>query len=94
MATRSLIHSDFFFEIVFDKDIEEFLLRKLKNKGQRSIIYKQIAKIICDPERQKPLKRSRKGLREVYIGSYRLYYEYSNDEETIYFVELSHKDKQ
>tara|TARA_Y100000310_G_scaffold281964_1_gene302840 strand:+ start:451 stop:699 length:249 start_codon:yes stop_codon:yes gene_type:complete len=70
------------------------LLRKVKNKADQDRIKKQIRKIIENPDVGKPMKYTRKGTREVYIGSFRLSYAYLQEEERLIFLDLYHKDGQ
>jgi mRNA-degrading endonuclease RelE of RelBE toxin-antitoxin system len=69
-------------------------LCKIKNKGEKERVLKQIKKIIQNPEIGKPMKYNRKRTREVYIGSFRLSYAYSSEEEKLIFLHLYHKDGQ
>ncbi|MBS1266826.1 MAG: hypothetical protein MAG795_00795 [Candidatus Woesearchaeota archaeon] len=74
---------------------DDFFLKrysKIKNKAFKKKIKKQIAKIIKNPETGKPMSYSRKGTREVYVGSYRISYSYSKDK--IVLLNLYHKNKQ
>jgi len=67
------------------------------NKLDKSIldrIDKLIFKIIENPEIGKPMRYGRKGTREVYVGSFRLSYNYNKEEDIIYFLDLYHKDEQ
>lgn len=93
MVNTSLTFTDFFPDISFHRDFER-PFQKVKDGAFNLRIKKTIKKIICDPERSKQMQYSRKGLQEEYIDSYRLYYHYSENEKTIYFLELSHKDDQ
>ena len=70
------------------------LYRKIKNKADQDKIKKQICKIIENPEIGKPMKFTRKGTREVYLGSFRLSYAYIQDEKKLIFLDLYHKEKQ
>ena len=67
-------------------------LNKVKDKNMRLKIYKQIKKIIENPEIGKPMKNIRKDTREVYISPYRLSYKFEG--KTIIFLDFYHKDKQ
>ena len=67
-------------------------LNKVKDKNMRLKIYKQIKKIIENPEIGKPMKNVRKDTREVYISPYRLSYKFEG--KTIIFLDFYHKDKQ
>ena len=48
------------------------ILERIKDKNLRIRIFKQISKIIKDPEIGKPMRNTRKGTREVYIKPFRL----------------------
>ena len=71
----------------FDKS-----LKHIKDKGLKIKIWKQIEKILKNPEIGKPLRNARKGTREMYVKPFRLSYAYF--ENKILFLELYHKDKQ
>lgn len=70
------------------------LLRKIKNKADKDRIKKQIHKIIDNPDIGKPMRYSRKGSREVYIGSFRLSYAYLQEENKLIFLDIYHKNEQ
>ncbi len=55
---------------------------------------KLLEKIVNNPEIGKPMQYSRKGTRELYIKPFRLSYEYIKETETIYLLDLYHKDEQ
>lgn len=78
--------------IVFDVAFEK-ALKKLKNPLKEQA-KKKIKKIIGRPTIGKPMKYSRKGTREVYIGSFRMSYIYLKGENTIYFLDFYHKNQQ
>ena len=61
-------------EIIFAEKFER-QFRKSDNSVKIKI-KKQIDKIIQNPETGKPMMYGRKGTREVYLGSFRLSYEY------------------
>ena len=67
-------------------------LKSIKNRGLKIKIWKQIEKVIENPEIGKPMKHERKGTREVYIKPFRLSYCYL--EKKIIFLDLYHKDGQ
>lgn len=69
-------------------------ISKIKDTAVKGKIKKQIIKILEDPEIGKPMRYTRKGTREVYIGSYRLAYSYSKEENKIIFLDIYHKDQQ
>ncbi len=67
---------------------------RIRDKSTKQKIIKQFVKIRDNPEIGKPMKYSRKGTREVYIGSCRLSYIYLRAEGRIVFLDLYHKDEQ
>ena len=69
-------------------------ISKVKDKSLKENIKKQIKKIIERPTIGKPMRYTRKGTRELYIGPYRLAYAYKKDETELIFLDLYHKDKQ
>lgn len=70
------------------------LIVKIKNAGDKERVKKQIRKILENPEVGKPMRFTRKGTREVYLGSFRLSYVYVKKENKIIFLDLYHKDEQ
>ena len=78
--------------VIFDIPFER-TLKKLKNPLKEQA-KKKIRKIIDRPTIGKPMKYTRKGTREVYIGSFRMSYIYLKNENTIYFLDLYHKNHQ
>jgi len=69
-------------------------ISKIKDYTVKEKIKKQIKKIVENPDIGKPMRYTRKGTRELYIGSYRLAYAYLKDEKKIIFLYLYHKDEQ
>ncbi len=69
-------------------------IHKIKDASVKERVKKQIKKILEDPEIGKPMRYARKGTRELYIGSFRLSYDYLKDENKIIFLDLYHKDEQ
>ena len=69
-------------------------ISKIKNNAEKEKIKKHIQKIIENPEIGKAMKYTRKGTREVYIGSFRLSYAYNKEENSLIFLDLYHKDEQ
>ena len=57
-------------------------------------VYKNMVKIMENPECGKYLVANRKGLQETKIDSFRLYYSFSIQENLVRFIEFSHKDNQ
>ena len=74
----------------------DFLKRitKIKDTHVKEQIKKHIMKIIERPETGKPMRYSRKGSRESYVGSYRLAYAYLKNENKLIFLDFYHKDEQ
>lgn len=80
---------------IVDKTKEfERTVKKIRDELLREKVYKQITKIIENPEIGKPMRYSRKGTREVYISPFRLSYSYIKEEDRIIFLALYHKDEQ
>ncbi len=67
---------------------------KIKSSFEKERVDKQIKKIILNPEIGEPMRHSRNGTREVYIGSFRLSYAYLKEEDKIILLDLYHKNKQ
>ena len=80
-------------EIILDPTFEH-AIKKVKNSFLKLRIEKHMDKIIENPETGKPMRYSRKGTREVYLGSSRLSYAYLKEEDKIIFLDLYHKDEQ
>jgi mRNA-degrading endonuclease RelE of RelBE toxin-antitoxin system len=74
----------------------DFLKRiaKIKDTTVKEQIKKHIIKIIERPEIGKPMRFTRKGTRESYVGSYRLAYAYLKNENKLIFFDFYHKDEQ
>ena len=77
------------FTIKFSKKISRIKNLELKNR-----IKKQIKKISLNPEIGKPMRYDRLGSREIYLGSYRLSYQWIEKENFISFLDYYHKDEQ
>ncbi len=67
---------------------------KKVRKINDQLLKKKILKIIDSPEIGKPMRYSRKGIREVYVPPFRLSYLYIKNDEKIVFLDLYHKDEQ
>ena len=80
-------------EVVFTKEFKE-VFSKIKDNFTKDKVIKQIQKIKTNPEVGKPMRNIRKGTRELYIGSFRLSYEYLKDRNLIYILDIYHKNKQ
>jgi len=57
-------------------------------------IQKLIQKIIENPEIGKPMRFGRKGTREVYASPFRLSYFYDKATDTLFLLDVYHKDEQ
>ncbi len=55
---------------------------------------KNIEKLKDNPEIGKPMRYDRKGTREVYVGHFRLSYVYDKLSDTLFLLDLYHKDEQ
>lgn len=69
-------------------------IRKIKDVTIKEKIKKQITKIVKHPEIGKTMRYARKGMRELYMGSFRFAYLYSKDQKRIILLELYHKNEQ
>ena len=69
-------------------------IHKIKDASVKERVKNQIKKRLEDPEIGKPMRYARKGTRELYMGSFRLSYAYSDDEDKIIFLDLYRKDEQ
>lgn len=74
----------------------EMFIRRLSKVDKSFIerIEKLVIKILENPEIGKPMMYKRKGTRELYSGAFRLSYMYDKASDTIYFLDLYHKDEQ
>jgi len=74
----------------------EFLrkIARIKDRGLKERVKKQIAKIVAFPETGKPMMYARKGTRELHVPPFRLSYAYIQQENKIIFLDLYHKDVQ
>lgn len=75
------------FSNTFDQSV-----KKLKDNNTKIKLLKQILKIVLNPELGKYMKYTRKNLQEVYLDSFRLYYNFKNN--CLRFTEFSHKKRQ
>lgn len=57
-------------------------------------VKKLLVKIIENPDIGKPMKYDRRGTREVYAGSFRVSYSYDKSSDTLFLINLYHKDEQ
>ena len=65
---------------------------KKLDKSEREKLSRKIDNILDGNVRGKPLKYARKGTRELYMGSKRLYFKV--DGNVLYLLEYSHKKEQ
>lgn len=79
--------------VAYDDKFER-TIKKIKDRGLKEKVKKQIRRIIENPEKGKPMRYTRKDTREVYIQPFRLSYAYLKNEDKIVFLELYHKDEQ
>ena len=80
-------------KITFSDEFQN-LISKSKDPLIKEKIEKVLLKIRDNPEIGKPMRYSRKGTREVYIGSFRLSYSYNKNSGVVFVLDLYHKDKQ
>jgi len=78
-------------EVIFEPYFKKNF-KKIKDKTLKEKIIKQISKLKNNPEIGKPMRHTRKGTRELYIPPFRL--SYRIQEETVYILDLYHKDQQ
>tara|TARA_Y100000310_G_C20601410_1_gene773250 strand:- start:947 stop:1189 length:243 start_codon:yes stop_codon:yes gene_type:complete len=78
-------------KVIFDQYFKKNF-KKIKHRELKEKIIKQISKIKDNPEIGKPMKYTRKGTREIYISPFRI--SYKVEEDTIYILDLYHKDLQ
>ncbi|MBI2110305.1 type II toxin-antitoxin system RelE/ParE family toxin [Candidatus Woesearchaeota archaeon] len=78
------------------KQSERFsrILEHTKDKQLKIRVFKQIEKILINPDVGKPMMRTRKGTRELYIKPFRLSYCYSKEDNEVTLLDLYHKDEQ
>lgn len=79
--------------VIFLDNFKE-IFSKIKDNSFKQKVITQIEKIKINPEVGKPMRNVRKGTRELYVGSYRLSYEYFKEKDLVYILNLYHKDKQ
>jgi mRNA-degrading endonuclease RelE of RelBE toxin-antitoxin system len=77
--------------VIFDSNFKKEF-KRIKDHLVKEKIIKQVAKIKDNPEIGKPMRYARKGTRELYIKPFRLSYKY--EQNTIYLLDLYHKDIQ
>jgi mRNA-degrading endonuclease RelE of RelBE toxin-antitoxin system len=77
--------------VIFDSYFKKNF-KKIKDKSLKEKIVSQISKIKDNPKIGKPMRYTRKGTRELYIPPFRLSYKF--EDETIYILDLYHKNHQ
>ena len=78
-------------EVIFEPFFKKNF-KKIKDKTLKEKIIKQISKLKNNPEIGKPMRHTRKGTRELYVSPFRL--SYIIQDETVYILDLYHKDQQ
>ncbi|MFA6022871.1 MAG: type II toxin-antitoxin system RelE/ParE family toxin [Candidatus Pacearchaeota archaeon] len=78
--------------VIFAEHFKKVVL-KLDN-SIKAHLEKIIYKIKENPEMGKPMRFDRKETREVYVSPFRLSYFYDKKQDTLYFLDFYHKDKQ
>lgn len=74
---------------------ETFIRRLSKiDKSLIDRVEKLVIKILNNPEIGKPMMYKRKGTRELYVKPFRLSYAYDKASNTLYFLDIYHKDEQ
>ena len=77
------------FSIVVSQTADNFLGRV--NKKNREITITKIKSLKENPKLGKPLVGKLKGLWSLRIGKYRAVYEISNNEDTIFIIQIEHR---
>ncbi len=80
-------------EVIFEERFKH-LFSKIKDSLTKEKIIKQISKIKDNLEIGKPMKYARKGTRELYVSSFRLFYMYNYANKLVYMLDIYHKDWQ
>ncbi len=78
--------------VIFDEHFQR-IISKIKDQEVQKSIKNKIRKIVETPEIGKPMRNVRKGTREVYVGYFRLSYNYHRKIGTIEFLDFYHKSK-
>ena len=79
--------------VIFTEKFKQ-ILDKIKDATLKNKIIKQIEKIKENPKLGKPTMYARKGTRELYVKPFRLSYNYMDDEDMVYILDLYHKKRQ
>lgn len=80
-------------EVIFDPKFKK-IFSKIKDGLLKERVIKQISKIKENPSVGKPMRNVRKGTRELYINPFRLSYAYHIPLDTVFMLDLYHKDEQ
>jgi len=72
----------------FDK-----ILERIKGRDLRIKIWKQMEKIIREPESGDLLRHGLKGMRKMYVHPFRLIYIYDKKKDTVEFLDFDHRGK-
>ena len=76
-------------------ETDSFKKSKFKLDGSYlTRLEKLIRKIIENPEIGKPMRKIRKGTRELYAGPFRLSYSFNKNTNTLILLDFYHKDEQ
>ncbi|MFH0967874.1 MAG: type II toxin-antitoxin system RelE/ParE family toxin [Methanobacteriota archaeon] len=70
------------------------IISKIHDQDLNNRVKQQINRIVEDPTVGKPMRFFRKNTREVYIPPFRLSYCWQEEQNTLIFLDLSHKDEQ
>ena len=67
---------------------------KIKDRRLKIQVCKQISKLKSNPMAGKPMRFARKGTRELYVKPFRISYRYFEQEDTVWLLDIYHKDSQ
>ena len=80
-------------EVILTKRFK-VMLSTIKDLSLRRRVLTQIAKIRANPKVGKPMRRDRRGTRELRMKPFRLSYTYLPSEGLVYIVDLYHKKRE
>ena len=80
-------------EVRFDKNFKT-TFSKLKDRQTRQRVIKQVSKISENPRVGKPMRKVRKGTRELHVKPFRLSYHYDESKGVVWILDLYHKKAQ
>lgn len=75
--------------VIYSKEFEQDV-KKVRDKGLKQRLIKQVEKILKNPEIGKPLRYNLKGERSVYVPPFRLVYALVDDK--IYLLRFRHRE--